>query len=238
MKITALIPARSGSKRVPGKNIKPLLGTPLLLYSTAIALSCPEINAGTFVSSDSNSYSYEKLSEDNGAVFIHRPAELAEDDSTDLDVVQHFMEQVETDLIVYLRPTTPFRSVTVVSRAIHEFVTVLGAIPTPTSLRSIELMSETAFKCFTKLGPLLVGIGGVSVDEAGMPNQDFTPTYKANGYVDIIRTQFVKESGMLWGGRCYGFETPPVIEIDTPHEWDMAEMYLATKQGGRHEIFR
>ena len=232
MKIVALIPARSGSKRIPDKNIKPLGGVPLLQYSVAVARACPLIDE-VYVSTDSAEYA--KVAQCD---IIPRPAELATDDADDLAVINHALQMVNADLVVYLRPTTPFRTESLITIAIQQFCELLDHPDAPTSLRSIEEMSESAYKCFIKFGPMLQGIGNQTVETAGKPNEFFIKTYKPNGYIDIVRPDHIRDTDTLWGDRVYGFDTPETIELDTPHEWDMAEMWLATKQGGHFEIFR
>jgi CMP-N-acetylneuraminic acid synthetase len=93
-------------------------------------------------------------------------------------------------------------------------------------------MSESAFKCYTMLGQLLRSIG-----DPDTPNQKAIKTYKANGYIDIIRPKLILGTDNLWGSRVYGFKTPPVIEIDTEHEFKLAE-YTIAYQEGRAVVFK
>ena len=92
MKNFAFIFARGGSKGLPGKNIKPLLGKPLIEYSIDIANSCTSIDK-TFVSTDDNEIA--KIAADAGAEVIFRPNELATDKSPDWLSWRHAIEWVE-----------------------------------------------------------------------------------------------------------------------------------------------
>jgi len=212
--IAALIPARAGSKRVPGKNIKELGGIPLLVYSIRTALECPSIDAVYVSTEDAATIN---IASRVGANIITRPEALAQDASTDYDVVNHALTKMpeDVDLIVYLRPTTPFREVEVVQQAIETF---RGG--SYSSLRSVELLSENVYKCFCLNG--FHYLCKIPYDF-----NDYPDTYKGNGYVDIVHP-FSASPGLvrekqLWGDTIFGFLTEQVIEIDTPHEWRMAE---------------
>ncbi len=153
---------------------------------------------------------------------------ISQDTSTDYDVILHAIHQMITvygvpDLLVYLRPTTPFRNDQILEYAIQ----LIASDSTITSLRSIELMSESAWKCFELTDHILQPIIG-SHYQANLPNQLVKPTYKGNGYIDIVRPQYVLDHpGDLWGDRCHGFITEPVIEIDTPNELEYARWWIS-----------
>ena len=214
----ALIPARSGSKRIPNKNIKLLGGNPLMAWSIETAKA---LKLETWVSTDSDEYA--DMANELGAYALMRPASLASDGAGDLEVIRHAMEEVAGDMVVYLRPTTPFRE----AKRVWAAIKIMGHYDYD-SLRSVEEMPESAFKCFGMkdgfLRPLTKGI-----DVTDRPNQALPRTYHPNGYVDIVRREIV-ERGALWGERRYGFITPPVIELDTPEQWEYAE-YLINNRG-------
>ena len=111
-KVIAVIPARSGSKGLPGKNTKPLCGKPLIAWSIKEALKSKHIDE-ICVSTDSEEII--KIARDFGAnPNFKRPAELAQDDSTTTDVLLHALEEYKKinkyfDIIVCLQPTSPTR---------------------------------------------------------------------------------------------------------------------------------
>jgi CMP-N-acetylneuraminic acid synthetase len=183
-----------------------------------------------FVSTDS--LSYAKIAQQEGAYYTPRPPELAADDTRDYAVVEHFLNTVDhvPDYLAYLRPTTPLRKAPLIDMAIKDFIQLCEqSDKPPTALRSVEEMSESAFKCYTMLGQLLISIG----NDPDAPNQELVKTYKPNGYIDIIRPKHMLASGELWGNRVYGFKTPPTIEIDTENDFKLAEYQMAVEEGGR-----
>ena len=127
--IIALIPARSGSQRVPHKNIRPLGGDPLMAYSIAAA-----VNSGVFsevlVSTDSDKYA--DIARHYGAsVPFLRPNEYAESFSPDIEFVEHALNSLrdqgrEYDCFSILRPTSPFRKAETIQRAWSEFLAQEG----------------------------------------------------------------------------------------------------------------
>ena len=115
--IVALIPARSGSKRVKDKNIRPLGGYPLMAWSIACAKIC-ELQA--YVSTNSADYGF--IAEQYGAINHPRDVRAASDVAKDIEVIQDFNVSVNCTAIVYLRPTTPLRNPQVVSNFVDEFL--------------------------------------------------------------------------------------------------------------------
>ena len=220
--ILAIIPARKGSKRIPDKNIKPLNGIPLIDHTILSAIHCNLINevvVSTNYGPDTPSFAkYETIS------YHRRPEHLCQDDAQDFDVVRDICQNkaygYDWDLIVYLRPTTPYRSDYHLCEAIELMLQPDWA---GTGLRSVELMSESAFKCFTMRGKYLFPLG-LGENLTDLPNHMVEPTYKPNGYIDIIRPQIVI-NGSLWGPKLIGYETPHTPEIDTPADWDYAEWF-------------
>ena len=121
VKRLAFIFARGGSKGLPGKNIRPLAGKPLIVHSIETALSCGRI-AGVYVSTDDAAIA--EVAHQAGANVIERPAELATDTAPEWLAWRHAIETVERsrgafDLFVSLPPTSPLRSVQDVENAIE-----------------------------------------------------------------------------------------------------------------------
>ena len=172
-----------------------------------------------------------------GARVFVRPAEFCQDDSEDIDVINHFLDiatggyqEAAPKFIVYLRPTTPVRRLSLVDEAIRNFTEIADVELPPTSMRSIHEMSESAFKCVTIIGNLITAIGAPNhhYNDFNKPNQAYMKTYQPNGYVDIIRPEFIQDRD-LWGPRIMGFETPPVIEVDTEFDLELLEYQLERK---------
>lgn len=120
----AFVPARAGSRRLPGKNLRVLAGQPLIVHSVNAAIRCPEV-AATVVSTDGEEI--EKVATHAGAVSLGlRPAALATDHITTLDVLRFELPRIEAafgefDGLVLLQPTSPLRTAEDVTRAIEEF---------------------------------------------------------------------------------------------------------------------
>ena len=118
--ILAVIPARSGSKSVRDKNIKPLAGRPLMAYSIKAAKACNKIDK-VVVSSDSDKYL--NLASFYGAETIKRPSKLAQDETPMLPVLKHAVEEVEkkgnkVQVVVLLDPTSPLRLVSDINKCL------------------------------------------------------------------------------------------------------------------------
>ena len=217
MIIKSLIPARSGSKRIKDKNIKLLNDIPLLRYSIIESLHVPEIME-TYVSTDE----YGSLARDWGAKVIKRPKRLCGDEVGDWPVINHALKfMAPVDLIVYLRPTTPFRSSETISRAIK---TLIDAKDKATGLRSVHEMSESAYKCCEVEYGFVKPICKLSLATLDKVNQIMTTTYHPNGYVDICKPDLIK-AGHLWGPDIIAFQTIKVPELDTEDDWLFAEWW-------------
>ena len=124
IKILGLIPARSGSKRIPRKNIMPLNGKPLIAYTIETAKKSKYINK-VLVSTDSKEIA--SVARRYGAeVSFLRPKSISQDDSTEMQFLEHALEwfleyeNYEPDLIVLLYPTSPFRKPESIDKAVEE----------------------------------------------------------------------------------------------------------------------
>ena len=227
--VVALIPARSGSKGVPNKNIRLLGGRPLIHWSVAAAKRSTRIDR-VIVSTDSQTYA--ELALDAGAeVPFLRPAELAGDESLDLEFVLHALDWLsehgeEPERIVHLRPTTPFRSPQLVDEAISFFQHDQLA----TALRSVHQMSTTAYKSMeiNEEGLLQqIGSFGTDLDEANGPRLGFPVTYLANGYVDVLDTRLIRSMKFLHGDHVIPYVTSQAPEVDTIDDLDRLEYHLS-----------
>ena len=126
MRIMALIPARTGSKRLPGKNIRPLNGKPLILWSLDAVKDVAGISE-IVISTDDPDIS-EICTNAGYQVPWLRPKELATDFTSSVDVALHAIEMSEksgnaVDALLLLQPTSPFRSISVIPSAIELFLT-------------------------------------------------------------------------------------------------------------------
>ncbi len=111
MKILGIVPARAGSKRLPGKNWKNLNGKPLIRWTLEAAMAAKGLDY-LIVTTDSEEC--EKIAKDLGIDYIPRPEHLATDEASSYHVIQHVLEYFpqydDSDGVCLLQPTSPFRS--------------------------------------------------------------------------------------------------------------------------------
>ena len=238
--VVALIPARSGSKGIKGKNLRTLNGRSLLDWSIAAARKSDSISR-VVVSTDSKEYA--ELARRSGAeVPFLRPESISQDKSTDYEFVKQaldfFMAEGKTpDLIVHLRPTTPFRDPKIMD---HAILSGLPRRPDVTSVRSVHMMSESAYKSFeiSDSGNLVSTFTKIrELDPANEGRQSFPATYSPNGYIDLLYPDFIQNSGLLHGDTVTPVVTESTIEIDHEFDLDLAQALLATNPEFFQRIF-
>ena len=226
--VLALIPARGGSKSIPRKNVVPLAGKPLIVWTIEQALACPGITR-TIVSTDDDEIA--AIAKSAGAeVPFRRPSELAGDLSPDIDVFRHAVdwlireEGYRCELLVHLRPTGPVRSV----RRIGEAIDLMLANAEADSLRSVSWPAQSPYKMWRMeegwLRPLLTVPG--LIEPQSMARQILPETFWQNGYVDITRPRTVL-AGRMAGEKVIPFMVDdPIYEIDYPEDLAKAEQAL------------
>jgi len=223
--IVSIIPARAGSKGVINKNLRKLNGIELLNWSIKASLKTPQVNR-TIVSTDSQEYAEIAIKNGAEAPFI-RPKNISQDNSTDLEMILHSLEFFKSegkipDLILHLRPTSPLRNPKKISESIGVAVANKNRI---TALRSIQEMSETAYKSFEigENGRLIsVFTHSGDLDNSNVNRQAFPKTYLANGYVDILFPEFILSSQKIHGNSVMPFLTENIIEVDS--EFDLQQL--------------
>jgi len=239
-RVLALIPARSGSKGLPHKNIRNLGGHPLIEWSIA-ACKASLLIERIIVSTDSEDYA--SLSRKLGAdVPFLRPIEISGDLSTDYDFIKHSVDWLESngwdpEYIVHIRPTTPFRTPKIIDQAIQMFM----SNPKATSLRSVHEMSESAYKTFeiATSGQLKrLASDSTDLDAANNARQEFPLTYVANGYVDVLSVSYIRKMNLIHGNNVLPFITPVVSEVDTENDFLRLELELEKNPDYKRKIFK
>lgn len=236
--IVAIIPARSGSKGVPNKNIRPLNGKPLIAYSIKAALMSNMVER-VIVSTDSEAYAEIALKWGAEVPFL-RPADISGDSASDLQFFQHVISWFEDtkqpvpDFLVHLRPTTPLRDPSIIDEAIKTFMQ--GGF---TALRSCHQMSESSYKTFEiedqKLKSLIDG--SFNIESANSNRQSLPPTFDANGYVDVIRSDLVRSAEMVHGDRVMAYVTEKAYEIDEFSDIELLEYMLLKNPEIEQKLF-
>jgi CMP-N,N'-diacetyllegionaminic acid synthase len=229
LRILALITARGGSKRLPGKNLRSFAGRPLVVWSIAVTKGVGELS-DVLVSTDDEAIA--SISRQAGALAPWlRPPELATDAATSLDVCLHALDWYEqskgpVDGLLLLQPTSPLRSVQTVRRGLELF--------RQTRRQSVVALSPAEahpFRCFEVAGQAMRPF----VPSAGknLRSQDLTPAYRINGALYLISPEELRTRRAF-----YGEQTVPLviedpaegIDIDTEWDWRLAEM-VARERG-------
>jgi CMP-N,N'-diacetyllegionaminic acid synthase len=216
--ILAVIPARTGSKSVPDKNVRLLAGKPMVVYSIEQSLASPSITRAV-VSTDSETYATIARGAGADVPFI-RPAKLAEDLSTDLEVFQHALDWLDReegyvpDIVVHLRPTHPVRTVV----EIEEMISMLCEHEELDSVRSVTPEPRTSLKTWFRDDNGLLHPAGVSElrEPYNLPRQALPPVFRQNGSIDVVRASVIK-AGSMTGSGIFGYVMEHDFDIDT---WD------------------
>jgi CMP-N,N'-diacetyllegionaminic acid synthase len=236
-----LIPARAGSKRVPGKNVRTLGGHPAIAYTIA-----PAIESGVFdtviVSTDSEEVA--DIARHYGAeVPFLRPARFAGDTSPDIEWLEYTLDALQRqgrtwDCFSLLRPTSPFRTADTIRRAWARFVGQEGV----DSLRAVEKCSQHPGKMWVVRGdrmfPLLpFGLAQATDAAAGRQEQPWHSTpyqalptvYVQNASLEMAWTRVVLEGRTIAGDVIVPFLTEGYegFDINDRHDWMIAERLLA-----------
>jgi len=229
--VLALIPARGGSKSIPRKNIRVFAGFPLIAYSIAAARAS-ELVTRVIVSTDDDEIS-EVARRFGAEVPFLRPAAHAQDATPDLPVFEHALdwlaehEDYRPDIIVQLRPTSPFR------RLWHIDQAVLNLIERPDcdACRTVIVPFQSPFKMWT------IGTDGIMQpffqdkrykEPYNMPRQALPEVYWQTGYVDAVWADTIRTKGSMTGDRILPLiiDDGDWIDIDSPADWSRAERML------------
>jgi len=229
----AIIPARSGSKSVPNKNVASLDGFPLIAYSIAVAKLSKKIER-VIVSTNSEKYAEIAIQYGAEVPFI-RPENISTDLSVDRDFLLHAMQWLEKhenqkpEYWVHLRPTTPLRSTLLIDNAID----IIQHSSDATSLRSGHKAPESPLKWFKMNNK---GFFDSIMLEKGnelfnLPREYFDDVYIPDGYVDIVKRSFVTSIDSIHGDKILGFESPEdTNEVDSISEFDYIKYQMTQKE--------
>jgi CMP-N-acetylneuraminic acid synthetase len=225
-KILALINARGGSKGVPGKNKKPLLGKPLITYSIEAGQQSQLIDK-ILVSTDDEEIA--QIAKDAGAdVPFLRPAELATDTASQFDVIKHAVEFLEEqgehyDIICILQPTCPLRS----AEDIDSTINLLKETGSDSAITIGELYDKHPAVVYEMEGENMI-TPYIKVDKSGTRRQEFKPLYYRAGTVYVMRRKCIFEDNNLYGDSTCGHLVPDerCFNIDSPFDWQLCEAYM------------
>lgn len=228
-RILAIIPARGGSKSIPRKNIKSLGGYPLIAYSIAAALQSDRIDR-VVVSTDDDEIA--EVAEKWGAeVPFIRPAKLAGDHVTDLPVFRHAIqwldhnENYHADIIIQLRPTSPFRP----KGSVDEAIALMLQSEHADSVRGVTPSGQNPFKMWRVVENRMVPLLQAEFDEPyNMPRQKLPSTFWQTGHIEVIRHETIMQQHSMTGKHIlpYIIDSRYAIDLDTIEQWEFAEYLL------------
>jgi N-acylneuraminate cytidylyltransferase len=225
--LLAVIPARGGSKGLPGKNIRPLGGLPLIAHSIRCAERCPEIDR-CIVSTDSEEIA-AVARRHGGDVPFMRPAELATDTASLDPVLLHALREAERidgvryESVLLFQTSNP-------GRLPEDVTAACRMLEADESLDGVVACSEPSFN------PYFVGV----VERAGRlqaafdagdfaRRQDAPRFLRVNGALYLWRRRWIEQPSTPWLAAPHrALEIPDerAIDIDTQHDFDVAEVML------------
>lgn len=231
MTTLGLIPARGGSKGIPGKNVRPLFGKPLIAYTIEAAAQAQRISR-IVVSTDDPAVA-QAASVWGAEVPFIRPAELGADTTPMLPVMQHAVRTLEErgsryDLICLLQPTSPMRTPDDIDTCIGLLQdtgadTVISVLPVPEKHNPHWVFEPD-------------GAGGLrlSTGEATpIPRrQELPPAYHREGSIYVVRRDVLMNRNTLYGTKIVGYvmDAARSVNIDEPADWDAAVSLMARSQ--------
>lgn len=223
--VVAVIPARGGSKGLPGKNIRELAGKPLIAHSIEVAKKCAAIDR-VIVSTDAEDIAHIAVS--FGAEVVNRPAHLATNDALVADALHHLKAVLDShcSVMVLLETTSPIRSVEMIDHCISQVLAL--------ECDSIATFIESE-PPLTRLWKITEGAASPLIAESNpwLPRQKQDKIYQLTGQVYAFNYQmFVDQKckSVLFGKTESLIVRGPIVDIDTLDDFLLAE-HLISKMG-------
>lgn len=223
MKISAVIPARGGSKGIPKKNLSDLGGLPLIAWSI---LKAREIDLIEDVLVSTDAIEIAETAKNFGAkVPFLRPAQLASDSATTVDAIADLLSKLSPsdlpDIVVLLQPTQPFRSKDTIIKTIEKCLSAHSGVLTVSAVDDHPILMRYLNNKTGQLSPLL------SNTNSTVRRQDFPEIYKVNGAVYVnFASDYIKKVSL--NDNPYAIKTTNIegIDIDEPADLDYARWIL------------
>lgn len=227
MKTLAIIPARGGSKGLPGKNIRLLAGIPLIAYTIKAAQEAKTVDR-IIVSTDDPEIA--AIAKESGAeVPFLRPAELSGDNATSIDACLHTLGQAKEllgyhpGIVAFLQPTSPLRNgadIDAATKLMHDTGadSVVSVRPVTEYPQWMKKMDDEQ-----RISPLFEDMS------KPIPRQNLEKTYLLNGAIYLSTTSSLIDSYSFYGKDTRGFLMPEErsIDIDSPHDFLIAESLIS-----------
>lgn len=224
--------ARGGSKGLPGKNIKPLAGKPLIAHSIAVARACPRIET-VIVSTDDPAIA-DVAREWGAEVPFLRPAELATDTAAEWLAWRHAIDWFERergpfDVFLSLPPTSPFRSAADVEACID----ALLSDPRADAVITVREAERSPYFNMVSLDPQ--GYAGLVIPPPGgiARRQDAPKVYDITTVAYAVRPAYIRRADRLFDGAVRSVQVPAerALDIDTPYDFELAQAIALIRAG-------
>lgn len=158
-----------------------------------------------------------------------RPEEYSRDASSDVDFLKHYFENIDSEEVALVRPTSPLRDPKIMDEIIELYFSKKDSI---TGVRSINELNESPYKLFQVIDGYCRGFfedfNGIK-EYSNLPRQAFPIAYEANGYLDIVKKETV-EKGTTFGTEIYAHIGNPIADIDSIEDFKYAEYQLAVQE--------
>lgn len=226
LRVLAVVPARSGSKGIPNKNMRQLAGTSLIGWTGRTLARVPAIDRRV-ISTDSADYAREAERHGLEAPFL-RPRELSGDTAGAIDTLQHALREMEArvgelfDVVLIVEPTSPFRLPSDIELILRRLVSTgadsvvaVSALPTKSHPHKVHTLSHGRLGFYEDAGRSIVA------------RQQLQELYYRNGVCYALTRRCLVEQRTVFGAHCEAeITTHPVINIDEPWELEWAEFQL------------
>jgi len=230
MKALGIIPARGGSRRVPGKNVRLLAGKPLIAYTIEAGLHATSIER-LVVSTDNEKIAGVARKWGTEVPFL-RPADLAKDDTPDQPVFLHALrwlkenDDYEPDIVVNLRPTTPFKTSQIIDKVVQSIIeTEADIVRTMTLVEGIH--HPYWMYRLSEDGSASLFSGDIKLSHY-YQRQLLPPVYRINGVVDAMKTRVIYEGNILDNQNMKGviISEKESLDVDTELDFMLCECIL------------
>jgi YrbI family 3-deoxy-D-manno-octulosonate 8-phosphate phosphatase len=224
MEILTIIPARGGSKSIPRKNIRPVLGKPLIAYSIEQASSTPAVTRVVVSTDDAE---IADVARQYGAEIVQRPAEIAGDNATSESALLHVLDHLRDaegytpDLVVFLQATSPLRQPDDIQRAITTLI--MGETD---SLFSASMLHGFVWRQRDDTGE----VASFTYDHTNRPRRQDLHHHdvQENGSIYVFKPSVLREHNNRLGGKVsvHVMDTLDSFQVDDPADLDLMERLL------------
>ncbi|HEX9979482.1 MAG TPA: acylneuraminate cytidylyltransferase family protein [Flavobacterium sp.] len=215
----AVIPARGGSKRLPGKNILPLCGLPLLVHSILYAKANENVIDQVYVSTDDPEIA--GVARTNGALVVDRPGNISGDMEPTVSAIKHVLQNLEhVENVVLLQPTNPLRPAQMFREGFSQFMTG--------NFDSLFTVSRNHHKLGRITNNKFVPFNYVP----GQRSQDLEPLYFENGLLYITKARLILEDKIVGENHLPMIINHPFanVDIDTLEDFEYASYLMKTNK--------